>query len=128
MHKGGVERLLIINHYGEEKVSAAVLRLWMINAGVVQLKSVKKLEEEILEIDKKLEELKNERRIKVLLVQAVKLELVSISFNFVSNNIASWQKPLGFDFERGKSKEWGKSKERGKSKEWEKSKKRRFSE
>ena len=49
----------------------------MINAGVVQLKSVKKLEEEILEIDKKLEELKNERRIKVLLVQAVKLELVS---------------------------------------------------
>ena len=49
---------------------------------------MKKLEEEILEIDKKLEELKNERRIKVLLVQAVKLELVS--YHFVSNNIASW--------------------------------------
>ena len=49
---------------------------------------MKKLEEEILEIDKKLEELKNERRIKVLLVQAVKLELAS--YHFVSNNIASW--------------------------------------
>ena len=107
----------------EEKVSAAVLRLQMINAGVVQLKSVKKLEEEILDIEKKLEELRNQRRIKVLQVQAVKLELVS--YHFVSNNVASWQKPLGFDFERGKSNDRGKIKEWEKSQEFEKSKKRR---
>ena len=49
---------------------------------------MKTLEKEISEIDKKLEELKNERKIKVLLVQAVKLE--SVSYHFVSNNIASW--------------------------------------
>ena len=105
----------------EEKVSAAVLRLQMINAGVVQLQLVKTLEEEILEIDKKLEKLNNERKIKVLQVQAVKLELVS--YHFVSNNIASWQKPLGFHFERGKPrKEWGMTKD------WDKSKKRRFRE
>ena len=49
---------------------------------------MKTLEEEISEIDKKLEKLNNERKIKVLQVQAVKLELVS--YHFVSNNIASW--------------------------------------
>ena len=49
---------------------------------------MKTLEEEISEIVKKLEGLKNEQKIKVLQVQAVKLELVS--YHFVSNNIASW--------------------------------------
>ena len=64
----------------EEKVSAAVLRLRMINAGVVQLQSVKTLEEEILEIDKKLEKLNNERKIKSVTSASCQVRVGELSF------------------------------------------------
>ena len=67
----------------KENLSAAVLRLWMIIAGVVQLKSVKTLEE-ITQIDKDLGDLKIKRKIKVLQVQSLKLELVSYQLSIIT--------------------------------------------
>ena len=68
----------------EEKVNAAVLRLWMMNVGVVQLELVKSLEADIKSIDTKIDELRMERKAKILHVQALKLELVSYHLSIIT--------------------------------------------
>ena len=64
----------------EEKVSAAVLRLRMINAGVVQLQSVKTLEEEILEIDKKIGKIEQRKKDKSITSASCKVRVGELSF------------------------------------------------
>ena len=68
----------------EEKVSAAVLRLWMMNVAVVQLELVKSLESEIKCIDGKIDALQTERKAKILHVKALKLELVSYHLSVIT--------------------------------------------